>query len=120
MGEADRSFCSKKLQKVSIEKVFEVVKFLKRFIFHNRYIIDWFSPDHMSLKSYQFHGDSIRDDLVERYNFDGDLAHIYVEGGQQLVHKWHHYLPIYDRYFSRWRGEPVRFLEIGVSNSSLK
>ncbi len=32
-----------------------------------------------------------------------------------VVHKWHHYLPIYDRYLSPWRGRPVRMLEIGVS-----
>ena len=28
--------------------------------------------------------------------------------------KWHHYLEIYDRYLSRYRGQRVRLLEIGV------
>lgn len=32
-----------------------------------------------------------------------------------IVHKWHHYLPIYDKYLSPWRNKPVRMLEIGVS-----
>lgn len=32
-----------------------------------------------------------------------------------VVRKWHHYLPIYDRYLGPWRGRPVRMLEIGVS-----
>ncbi|SEO30768.1 Methyltransferase domain-containing protein [Pseudorhodobacter antarcticus] len=32
-----------------------------------------------------------------------------------IVHKWHHYLPIYERYFSSFRGRKPRFLEIGVS-----
>ncbi|MFN4153720.1 MAG: class I SAM-dependent methyltransferase [Paracoccaceae bacterium] len=32
-----------------------------------------------------------------------------------VVHKWHHYLPIYDRYFGPWRDRPLRMLEIGVS-----
>lgn len=32
-----------------------------------------------------------------------------------VVHKWHHYLPIYDRYLAPWKGKPVRMLEIGVS-----
>lgn len=32
-----------------------------------------------------------------------------------IVHKWHHYLPIYERYFSAFRDTPVRMLEIGVS-----
>jgi hypothetical protein len=62
-----------------------------------------------------FSGEDILKDLSARYGFDGDLAQIYARGGPQLVHKWHHYLPIYDRYFSRWRGQPVKFLEIGVS-----
>lgn len=32
----------------------------------------------------------------------------------RLVGKWWHYLPIYERYFKRYLGEPVRILEIGV------
>lgn len=32
-----------------------------------------------------------------------------------VVHKWHHYLPLYDRYFRPWKNRPVRMLEIGVS-----
>lgn len=31
------------------------------------------------------------------------------------VHKYHHYLPLYDRYFAPYRGRPIKFLEIGVS-----
>lgn len=34
------------------------------------------------------------------------------------AHKWHHYLPVYDRHFAPYRngrdGRPLRFLEIGV------
>lgn len=35
----------------------------------------------------------------------------------RTVHKWHHYLPLYDRYLGPYRqlGRPVRVLEIGVS-----
>jgi hypothetical protein len=67
------------------------------------------------MQDYAFSGDDILEDIESRYGFDGDLAQIYVQGSSQLVHKWHHYLPIYDRYFSKFRGEPVRFLEIGVA-----
>jgi methyltransferase family protein len=28
--------------------------------------------------------------------------------------KWHHYFPIYERYFAKFRGGPVSILEIGV------
>jgi hypothetical protein len=33
----------------------------------------------------------------------------------RVVHKWHHYLPLYDRYFAPFRNRPIRFLEIGVA-----
>lgn len=32
----------------------------------------------------------------------------------QVVHKWPHYCPVYDRVFGPWRGKPVKFLELGV------
>lgn len=57
----------------------------------------------------------IRQDISQRYAFDGDLLNIFLEGTERTVHKWHHYLPIYDRYFGHWRGREVRFLEIGVA-----
>jgi hypothetical protein len=31
-----------------------------------------------------------------------------------VVDKWHHYLPLYEKYLTPWRGRPVRMLEIGV------
>ncbi|MEM7270755.1 MAG: class I SAM-dependent methyltransferase [Pseudomonadota bacterium] len=38
-----------------------------------------------------------------------------------MVHKWHHYLPIYERYFERFRSKSFRMLEIGVfKGGSLK
>ena len=59
--------------------------------------------------------EDIRRDISQKYAFDRDLLDIFVEGGERSVHKWHHYLPIYDRYFEHWRGKEVRFLEIGVA-----
>lgn len=32
----------------------------------------------------------------------------------RATRKWHHYLAVYDRHLSRFRGTPVRLLEIGV------
>jgi hypothetical protein len=29
-------------------------------------------------------------------------------------HKWHHYFPVYERYFGPMRDRPIRFLEIGI------
>ena len=53
--------------------------------------------------------------IRQSYGYDGDLLSIFAENKGKLVHKWHHYIPIYDRYFSRFRGKRVRMLEIGVS-----
>ncbi len=32
----------------------------------------------------------------------------------RVAAKWHHYLALYDRHISRYRGTPVRLLELGV------
>jgi hypothetical protein len=58
---------------------------------------------------------SVKIDINEKYRYDGDLLKIFSENSGPLVHKWHHYIPIYSRYFSRFRATKVRFLEIGVS-----
>jgi hypothetical protein len=60
-------------------------------------------------------GSSIQADIKSKYGFHGDLLDFYVNNQNQIIHKWHHYIPLYDRYFSRFRGTNVRFLEIGVS-----
>jgi hypothetical protein len=58
---------------------------------------------------------SIRDDIREKFGFDGDLLEIFASNTGPVVNKWHHYLPLYDRYFGLFRNRPIRFLEIGVS-----
>ncbi len=77
---------------------------------------------------------SIVSDLVARYRKGGGIARFAHDGDRPassapiteidelfwandgpVVHKWHHYLPIYDRYLTPLRGRPVRMLEIGVS-----
>jgi hypothetical protein len=38
-----------------------------------------------------------------------------VENNQgRLIDKWNHYFPVYERYFSKYRGKEVTILEIGV------
>ncbi len=69
------------------------------------------------MKKFRFPEDgNVAEDIRERYGFDGDLLDIYAGNEGVKVHKWHHYLPLYDRYFSRYRGTKVKFLEIGVNN----
>ena len=57
----------------------------------------------------------IKRDIQEKYEHDSDLLNMYASHKGSVIHKWHHYIPLYDRYFSTYRGEPIRFLEIGVS-----
>lgn len=44
-----------------------------------------------------------------------DVAELFFATKDHLVHKWAHYLPIYDKLFRPYRNTPVRMLEIGVS-----
>ncbi|MBO6602905.1 MAG: class I SAM-dependent methyltransferase [Roseicyclus sp.] len=69
----------------------------------------------MNIRKYRFAGEDIRADIRDRIGYDGPLLDIYAAHDGTVVNKWHHYLPLYDRYFARFRGTAVRFLEIGVS-----
>ncbi|MCA0274298.1 MAG: class I SAM-dependent methyltransferase [Proteobacteria bacterium] len=68
-----------------------------------------------AIRQHAFRGADVAGDIRQKYGFDGDLLRIFAANKGEVVHKWHHYIPIYDRYFARYRGTPVRFLEIGVS-----
>jgi len=57
----------------------------------------------------------IREDIIRKYNFSGALLDIFLANKDYVVHKWHHYIPLYDKYFCNFRNRQVRFLEIGVS-----
>jgi hypothetical protein len=60
-------------------------------------------------------GGDVAQDIRDKYAYDGDLLKIFAENEGAVVHKWHHYIPIYDKYFSRFRGTAVKFLEIGIN-----
>ena len=70
----------------------------------------------INLEEYAFdrQGD-VRTDIKSKYGYDGPLLDLFVNNKDVLVHKWHHFFPIYELYFSAWRNRPLRFLEIGVS-----
>ncbi|MFP4406572.1 class I SAM-dependent methyltransferase [Rhodosalinus sp.] len=68
------------------------------------------------MKKYRFEeGADVTADIREKYAYDGDLLAIYSGNEGPEVHKWHHYIPLYERYFAPFRGTGVRFLEIGVA-----
>ena len=60
-------------------------------------------------------GMDVAGDLRAKYPGLGDLSALYAGHDGASVHKWHHYLPIYERYMARFRGTRVRMLEIGVA-----
>jgi Methyltransferase domain len=68
-----------------------------------------------STRPFRFTGRDVAGDIRAKFGFDGDLLQIFTQNAGAVVNKWHHYIPIYERYFCRFRGQPVRFLEIGVS-----
>jgi cephalosporin hydroxylase len=68
------------------------------------------------LAEYRFKSKNVLADLEEKFGPQGDLAKIYSEIKGVKVHKWHHYIPVYERFFGPWRNRPLRFLEIGVSH----
>lgn len=67
------------------------------------------------LRKFAFRGPDVASDIRDKYGFDGELLDIFAGNTGPIVHKWHHYIPIYDRYFSPFRASNIRFLEIGVS-----
>ncbi len=44
----------------------------------------------------------------------GPLYDLYLGGHNGRIHRWHHYFDAYERHLSRYRGKPLRMLEIGV------
>jgi cephalosporin hydroxylase len=44
-----------------------------------------------------------------------ELAQLFFRHTGRITQKWIHYLGLYDGYFSRFRGRPVKMLEIGVN-----
>jgi hypothetical protein len=64
----------------------------------------------MSISGFKYEG--ARTDIATG---SGELADLFWQNTGTIVHKWHHYIPIYERYFGPFRGNPVRMLEIGVS-----
>lgn len=44
-----------------------------------------------------------------------DLEIFFRQNEDRLIHKWKHYFEIYDKHFSRFRGQPINIVEFGVS-----
>ena len=59
---------------------------------------------------------SVLEDIESKYEGSSELATLFAYQKGCLIHKWHHYFPIYERYFAPYkRKNNLKFLEIGVS-----
>lgn len=67
--------------------------------------------------SYQFPIEkSVLEDIESKYGTPSEFAKLFASHKGNLIHKWHHYLNLYDRYFSSFKKKKnLKFLEIGVS-----
>ena len=45
-----------------------------------------------------------------------NLKGLFDEHTGALIHKWHHYFDIYERYFSKYKEKDINILEIGISH----
>lgn len=53
-------------------------------------------------------------DISAKFGRGSEIASLFTQHRGEGVDKWHHYLPLYERYLAPWRNRPLRFLEIGV------
>ena len=59
------------------------------------------------------------DEMLARVS--NPLEHLYYRHQGRIAYKWHHYLELYDRHLGRFRGRPIRILELGIfSGGSLQ
>lgn len=58
------------------------------------------------------------DNVIVRPNpgDDNPLWQYFCNNQKRLIYKWHHYFDIYHNHFSRFRGLPIKVLEIGVAH----
>ncbi len=51
---------------------------------------------------------------IAQRGWGSDLTRIFFANAGNVAHKWLHFFEVYERYFSGFRGTPVKMLEIGV------
>ncbi|MCR9114288.1 MAG: hypothetical protein NXH84_13505, partial [Rhodobacteraceae bacterium] len=50
-----------------------------------------------SVWDFFYDGQDVAADIREKYDYDGDLLRIFAGMSDVMVHKWHHYIPLYER-----------------------
>jgi hypothetical protein len=47
---------------------------------------------------------------------ENTLRDLFYQHEGKLIHKWDHYFAIYEKYFSKYKGQKINILEIGISH----
>ena len=58
----------------------------------------------------------LKDYIIENQNYSGDFLDLFLEDSTYKISKWHHYLPLYERYLHNYKNQSVKILEIGVED----
>lgn len=91
-----------------------IKKILKQYLPNS--VLDFLRRNMQGSHSFEFDKSlDVKKDIQDKYNFQGDLLHLFAGNKDFVINKWHHYIPLYERYFAPYRGRKIRFLEIGVS-----
>lgn len=53
---------------------------------------------------------------INKNDSDSHIRKLFYQHSGNLIHKWDHYLDIYSEYLSKYRGQKVTMLEIGISH----
>jgi len=54
--------------------------------------------------------------IIKNQNYSGDFLNLFLEDSTYKISKWHHYLPLYDRYLCEYKNQSIKLLEIGVED----
>lgn len=82
------------------------------------YIIFKISSNRINAQLFSFKSKNkkiIYENIKKKYKCRSDLLNLFINNKKLTIHKWHHYIPLYDKYFSKYRRTKVRLLEIGVA-----
>lgn len=76
------------------------------------FLIKMLRKRRITIKSFAYgNNEKVAEDIQHKYNFNGDLLRLFTTNKGSSVHKWHHFIPLYERYFSPYRGKEIKFLE---------
>ena len=76
------------------------------------------SKFHKIFSSFNFNGSvyQIRENIKFNHSYEGEFLDLFTDKNEYQVTKWHHYLPLYEKYLMPYKNKSVKMLEIGVDD----